>query len=410
MVINNKAIFSTLAILLGLSLCLSTAAENFAYFAVGILSVFLPNIRKNITDALKNKYVLMCIVFYCLYILRFLIGDTPLSAYTNRLSKFAFWFFVPLFYVGIKSTKSGKFIILGFVIGAVVDSIISDLTFLFKHPLGIGHTDGMSLWVVFHGHLIHNLFLAIASSIILHVLLNVKLTNKQKFLLVICYLICVTNVMFIVFGRSGQIILLFTNIAVVIIRFGWRGVLSSVLATCIIIPLLYFTSPAIRQGVEAYQRDQQTISTSGNLEGNSTGLRKEFHKISLELFKNKPVVGYGSGMFESVYDDYAQKNNYYSRTSNPHCDWLLIGVEQGFVGIFVFAMLFLCLFVETVKLKSHNKNILMVVLIGYLLGSLQNSFFTDNVTGVAFIVLVIGLLLADGSAEIDNYKDKKLPT
>jgi O-antigen ligase len=202
-------------------------------------------------------------------------------------------------------------------------------------------------------------------------------------------MICLVDILFIVNGRTGQIMVLIINAFLVLFRFKLRGTLLLLLAVIIIAPLLWI-SPIIQKGLYNYRHDISQYEQGNHW--TSYGARKEFHKQSIKLIKDKPILGYGTGSFGKVYK--AQNEMRHEPiTSNPHRDILWIGVELGVVGIclfiyMLFSFIFACLKLDNLYYKCMG----LSLIIGYIVASTENSFFIDNVTGMAFIFIILAIL------------------
>jgi O-antigen ligase len=196
--------------------------------------------------------------------------------------------------------------------------------------------------------------------------------------------------MFVVNGRTGQLMLLVMSGFIFVYRFKLKGILILAGASIIIAPLLYF-SPMVQKGIKDYRSDNQKYANGDTL--TSVGLRYEFHQKSIELIKRSPIIGYGTGSFTSTYKNYTNFSGARA-TTNPHCDWLWFGVETGALGIAVYTLFLIFTLINIRRLSKEYKCIGYTLLLGYLLAGIQNSFFIDNVTGVAYIVIMAAIIVA----------------
>jgi O-antigen ligase len=246
------------------------------------------------------------------------------------------------------------------------------------------------MWVVFHGHILHNAFLAVAAAFCLWGVLDTRLSKQTRIWFFIAYLLCFIDILFIVNGRTGQLMLLAMSAFLFIYRFRLKGAMIIVALSIIITPLLYF-SPMVQKGIKDYRSDSQKYENGDSM--TSVGLRYEFHQKSTELIKLSPIFGTGTGSFKTVYQKYTGFTGIRA-TTNPHCDWLWIGVETGGLGLVAYALFLLLIIFNLYKLSTYYKCMGFTILLGYLLAGLQNSFFIDNVTGMTFIVIMTAIIVA----------------
>lgn len=378
----------SLSFILGVAICTSTSILSISYTLIAIVVLFRAEFFKHFKTTISNSYVVSGLLFYLVFLLAVLWTKAPIHDTWKMLVRIIEYLLLPLFYMAFQTNSSAKLLLRGFLIGAILSAMLSILSFLFKHHILYGTTDNM--WVVFHGHILHNAFLAIASSFFLRDILDKEVTSKQKIFVIFCYLICFIDVIFIVNGRTGQLMLLAMSIFTIIYQLRFKGIIFLFLLSVIIGPLLYF-SPIVRKGIADYNSDTKKYEQGNSV--TSVGLRYEFHEKSKELIKQSPIIGYGTGSFRSVYQTYTNFTGVRA-TTNPHCDWLWIGVETGILGITIFSLFLLCTLLKIRDLIASHRCIGLTLILGYLLSSLQNSFFIDNVTGMAFIFIITAILIA----------------
>lgn len=384
--------------LLGLSLCTSTALMSTSYAAVAALALFRGNFLYHFKLALKNKYVVGGLLVYLVFLIAMLWTNATWHDSSKMLLRLIAYLLLPLFVMSFSVNNSAKLLIRGFLIGAIIICILSILSAIFNHHILFGIYD--HTWVIFHGHILHNAFLAVAASFYLLAIMDSGLNQKTRIWYLIAYILCFIDIMFVVNGRTGQLMLLAMSGFIFVYRFKLKGILILVGASVIIAPLLYF-SPMVQKGIKDYQSDNQKYAHGDTL--TSVGLRYEFHQKSIELIKRSPIIGYGTGSFTSTYKNYTNFSGARA-TTNPHCDWLWFGVETGALGIAVYTLFLILTLINIRRLSKGYKCIGYTLLLGYLLAGIQNSFFIDNVTGVAYIVIMAAIMVAGSK---DNFPSVK---
>ncbi|MCD4712202.1 MAG: O-antigen ligase family protein [Clostridiales bacterium] len=98
--------------------------------------------------------------------------------------------------------------------------------------------------------------------------------------------------------------------------------------------IFMYGSILIRENVFVDKSLLESITRSNSFVTSSLKGRLEFWRVAVELFKNKPLTGYGNGTyFSSYYIEYGT-NEWYSRFTHNH--YLQIASELGLVGIILF--------------------------------------------------------------------------
>ncbi|MBN3734798.1 O-antigen ligase family protein [Burkholderia sp. Tr-20390] len=210
------------------------------------------------------------------------------------------------------------------------------------------------------------------------------------------------NVFVMLQGRTGQVIALLL-ILVVAIRFVLllrkQSALRAWLAACVLAlagVALVVAVGTMRNGrlaevtseVQQYhQRDAVT----------SSGLRLEWYKKGIELYRQRPVIGYGAGGLQVEFEKLAAGKTAAEGqlTSNPHNEYLLMAVQLGTLGLLLFINLIVQIARGSRTLDPRSRHLLLGWLAIFAIGSLANSLLLDFAEG-HLIVLLAGILLGCG--------------
>ncbi|MBR8035192.1 O-antigen ligase family protein [Burkholderia vietnamiensis] len=134
-----------------------------------------------------------------------------------------------------------------------------------------------------------------------------------------------------------------------------------------------------------------------------TGLRLEWYKKGLELYRMRPVIGYGAGGLEFEFQKLAAGKTAAEGqlTSNPHNEYLLMAVQLGTIGVLLFVNLIVQIARGSRGLDPRSKHLLLAWLAIFTIGSLANSLLLDFAEG-HLLVLLAGILLGCGAACSDT--------
>ena len=375
--------------ILGVSICVSTSGMSISYVVLTVLVLFRSNFIQLFKQTFQSKYVQASVLFYLVFVLAVCWTSAPIHSSGAMLTRIIGYILAPLLLLAFQTNNSGKIMLNGFILGALLTIILSTLSCIFNHHILYGIRDGT--WVVFHGHILHNAFMSIAAAFLLLKAFDQSLDKKIRIYYLAGYVLCLINIIFVVYGRTGQVMFLGMSAFVLLYQFRLKGLLALVGVSIIALPLLYF-SPMVQKGITNYQSDVSKYE-SGDAK-TSMGGRFVFHKVSVAMIKAKPIIGYGTGSFTNEYLSYAQARGIKEITVNPHRDIYWIWVETGILGIAAFTLLIIFAIMDVSKLPFLYRGAGFSLILGYLLASAQNSFFIDNVTGMAFGFILLALIAA----------------
>lgn len=250
--------------------------------------------------------------------------------------------------------------------------------------------------VVFRLHITHNLFMALAALLFGVFAVEAGLSGRRFFAAAwaIACVLALINVVLMVQGRTGYVVLAAFIALVFGMRAGWKGIAVGCLAVCLSAFVIYELSDSTRQRVNlALTALSQWQPDKPVTDGNSIGHRMEFFTNSLALIDKRPLLGSGLGSFPSEYKQYVQGTGR-DFTDNPHNDALLLAVQAGIPSV----LLFLYLLIRLGLGAKHNPSLRIRVLAPALalwmgVGGIFNALLIDHAESLLFAVL-LGLIAA----------------
>lgn len=216
-----------------------------------------------------------------------------------------------------------------------------------------------------------------------------KFQNKWvKGIILFAMLITLVNVLFIMTGRTGYIVLLlFIFMATYFILPPRLRIFSIVLP--IILGLTLIMLPTRFQS-----RVNNVISDIKNYQPNKTeygqGTRVDYWYNSLLSFSEKPIMGHGVGSWKENYKH--QGGIEKDPPSNPHQQYLLWAVESGIVGFFMILGFLISLIKDAHNLPKNERQALITIsAIAAMTGLFNCPFFGVGI-GEFFLVIFASLL------------------
>jgi O-antigen ligase len=198
-------------------------------------------------------------------------------------------------------------------------------------------------------------------------------------------------------GRSGYLafIVMTVYLGCLLFREKQYKILSLVL---LFSSTLLLTSPLVRDRIELGIKEMHHVD-SATIESSSMGLRMTVWKNTIELIKDRPLLGFGTGGFEEAYSKKINDNPEWEKhlMHDPHNQFLKIWAEIGMLGLMVFlGMLASSLFQKSSMMYFHLG---IGVLFAWCATSLFSSHFSTFTEG-RFIYIWLGIMLASESNKI----------
>jgi O-antigen ligase len=258
----------------------------------------------------------------------------------------------------------------------------------------VPHEEAGSGYIVFKSRITHNVFMAFTVFLALERALR---DRPRRWLWTGVALLAAANVLFLVTGRTGQVILPFLLMLFVGRTWGWRVLLGATTggAVCVALAL---TVPSLREelGQQRILQIHQEVREHqpGGTVQTSSGLRMEFYRGALALIGERPVFGWGTGSFGSAYRDYAERIGLANRdAAHPHSEYLLVAQQLGLVGLAVLLLMGGLQWRAARRIDPADAGAMQALLLAIGIGSLFNSFLLDSAEG-KFFCLLAGVYLS----------------
>lgn len=209
----------------------------------------------------------------------------------------------------------------------------------------------------------------------------------------------IANVLFVMPGRTGYMIL----IALVTASVFWAAPkkirwVSLIVAPVLLVTAAWFASPNTRSGLERAANETRNFAYQPETHSSSGWRLNAWHR-SLEAIALRPLIGYGVGSFvpavKSVEKGDAASIFGTNLSSNPHQEFLLWGVELGITGVFLFVGLLWYFFRWAQSFSIAAGQAVTSVLLAITVACLFNSALFDDLIG-DFLCFALGISLAYG--------------
>ena len=227
-----------------------------------------------------------------------------------------------------------------------------------------------------------------------------------RWLLYLVAVLAMVNVLFVLQGRTGQVVAIAymaVFVAIQLVKSGHQDRRMRLIATVV--------SVAVCMGLVTYAftaKHSRLAETGQEIkdfevynQNTSMGVRLEFYQRSLELIRQRPIFGYGVGSVLTEFEKLAQNSTggRAAMASNPHNEFFLMGVQLGLVGIALFAWFLVAIARECRRVDKLAGMVVGGYLLAFVLGCFANSLLLNFTEGNLFILLT-GILIFGGQSRV----------
>ena len=377
------------AIALGISIPISVALDNVLLVVVLAGWLLAGNFRETLRAVERSRTVLAAIVLYGLLLAGTLYGERDPGDALWVLVKYLNLLFIPLFAVLLRAAPLRRLALQGFAASLGLVLLLSYLVAAGVLFPGWMVQDDAANPVVFKRYLTHGILLAFAAFLFAELALAAS-TPRQRALWAVAALLAAANVMLMVQGRTGHLVLV---VLALYLGYGWRrwrGLAIAAAAAALTVAALTHIPGTFqeRYGLTAGDRASSKASKGAQV---SNQQRLDFYRASLAIMQEHPILGVGTGGFTRAYADKTRGTDAY-QTRNPHNEYLHMAVQLGLVGLAALLYLFWQHWRESARLASPLEcHLARGLVLAIAAGCLFNSLLLDHTEGLLYTWLT-GLL------------------
>lgn len=215
----------------------------------------------------------------------------------------------------------------------------------------------------------------------------------KKYFLGFAICLFIFNIFFISGARTGYLALPLAVVFAMGSLYSYKKFPIIIVIASILLVGLVLSSNTLQQRIDEGVKEFNSYDTSPHI--SSIGVRVIFAKNTLELIKRKPLLGYGTSSFESVYGQYVAAHYQGWRaltTTDPHNIYLYVCLENGIIGLIIFlSYIFIALW-QGLQQAFYGK-MAASFLMAITVASLFNSYFKTFPEG-HLLAFFIGILLS----------------
>ena len=202
----------------------------------------------------------------------------------------------------------------------------------------------------------HNVILALATTLSFYVLIEKK--SKYTNLLLIFIVVYAISI-YTERGRAGQIIF---NVSAVFYIIYYNG--RNIFRLFALLLLLFSFQFVIYNSTNVYKSRFDAVSSviqnNGDRGvGKSEDIRYVFVKESLSRILEKPLFGYGTGSFGTIFENEVKNEHYFDKHTTPHNQYLYVWFELGILGLVLLLSIFYHQLKELFRKKDGIHRVLL---------------------------------------------------
>jgi len=371
-----------LAVILAFMIPISTTATHIVLSAIVLLWFFSGNLSHKTQIIIQHPVSSPIFVLFSIFIVGAFYTIAPKEDCVGMFSKMSKILYLPFLIPFYKKEKWRYRAIQAFIAAMLLTLLLSFLKVYAGLPINSRH----SLECVFKNHIDTSLMMSAATFFIAHytVLHPNRWIKNVGFILIALltfYIFCINH------GRAGYIIFTSLWILFLVQRFSLKSILGGVGILSLILGTVSLNAKEFKHRIDMISEDLEHYQIEDKKTETSIGARMNFIKYSLELSKEHPWVGRGTGSFKSAYATLAKARGTLP-TTNPHNEYLNMLVQWGIVGLSALLALFWRIFKTSLSLPCPERYWAQGVLIAIMIASCSNTSIMDVTSGHFFVTLI----------------------
>ena len=284
-----------------------------------------------------NPVALSALVLFAFLLLGTLWGEGSLDDRVLYMKKYGELLFIPLLMTVGFTSEDRRRALWGFALGLVLTLALSYVLWLgWLTPGGLIKGEPSNPFV-FKRHITHNILMGFGALLFATFAWTSK-DVRWRWGWSLLALAAGMNVLLMVQGRTGYLILAALTMLLLHVVWGWRGIAAALVLVSGAFAGAYAVSSSF------HDRLDLAVNSTRNWNPNVSAKdpiseRLEFYQNTLEIIKEHPVTGVGTGGFGQAYAEHVAPKGL-KPTRNPHNQYLLVMVQVGVVGLLLLCWLF----------------------------------------------------------------------
>ena len=374
-----------LIVALGFTLPISIAANNILLVLILLLWVLSGNFKEKWQKINNNEGAIAIMVFFAFHFLALMYSNDPETGFKEIISREKLLLFMPILISVIRQEYIKK--AFNAFLYAIMASELLSYGMYFNLINIPWHNYSIEPYPTpFVSHLSYSPMVAFAVLLLIHRTIHGHIEKWKKYLYIF-FIVTMSLNIFISGGRAGQVgfVVIFLFYVTYQFRKEFKKMTALLGVSIVAIMLVFFINKPF------HDRMMLAYHNVANFKANphtSVGLRINFTLNSWELFKESPLLGFGTGAFKKEYERINRKLTPKVRaTSQPHNFYMLTLVQFGLVGLALLLYIFYSLFKIARKTEDSYRGVRYSFLVLYLTIMLSDSYLLGHYTTLFFVYI-----------------------
>jgi O-antigen ligase len=378
---DNNQVRLLFIFLVGLSIPTLTIFSHLFIFILILLIIFDKSRYHRYFDILKpHAVVWIAILLFILLSLGISYSSAPLSEATHIWLKYKKLLFIPFFILLFRTDKERWFGIYGFLTAMGITLLLSYIMHFTGIKIGAGSIENT---YIFKSHITQGIFISLAAYFFM---VHAWQFKSWRWLCIILAGLAIYHVLFMLYGRTGYVLIVGLICLFIYQIASWRGLLLGLIPLLFAGTMVFMTSDVIQQRIghipEEFQQHQQGDGVT------SVGLRTEYLQHGITLALQSPWIGHGTGSVGHDYWQFIKPEQKDKHTVNLHNEYLMMLVQLGIIGLSVFVYLLYMLWRDSYYLEHSYIFMAQGVVLTMILGCMLNSSWFDMTEGYLFAYFI----------------------
>jgi O-antigen ligase len=427
---HTKFVFLSLAFLTPLSVNIEEFTEGVGlfiptepfFFGFMLLAILFELRKRTFSKQLLNHPIVIAAGFYLLIIfISSITSSHPLVSFKFLLVKL--WFFIPMLILApvyFQDKKNIYWFIFLFVLGTVIASIYS----LIHHSTyNFGEKEGH--WVMYPFFKDHTIYGAIIALVLPWSvgLFFLKKTNSLEKVGLILVVTIVLVALFFSYTRAAWLSVIGALFIWLLIYFRIKlSYLITIGVLCLSFLFLFWDQiqMELERNDEVHTTEEfgTRLQSAANVSTDASNLERiNRWACAIEMFKERPFLGYGPGTYQFEYAQFQEPENLtiistnFGDMGNAHSEYLGALSETGLIGLLSFLALIIIVFYTGITLfykyagKRTEQAILLTSILGlstYFIHAFLNNYLDTDKAAVPILgICAIFIALENKLKEVD---------
>ena len=347
-----------LFVLLGVFIPTSIAITNLIICLLALCWILEGNFKAKFDIIRSSKWMLAVLALIGFYGLGMLWGDQHLNSgwQFQRLALLLVFPVLMTMNLEQETIKRAIFAFLGtaFISGLAAIAINSNIILPLGDYLSFINTSWRNSAFITYNY--HNVILALATTLSFYLLIERK--SKYTYLLLLFIIVYAISI-FTERGRAGQVIF---NLSAVfyIIYYNRRNLLRLFAFLFLLFSFQYLVYESTTVYKSRFDAVSNVIQNNGDRgEGRTDDIRYVFIKESLSRILEKPIFGYGTGSFGTIFHEQVNSGHMFDTHTTPHNQYLYVWFELGILGLVLLLLIFYYQIKELFRKKDGSHRTLL---------------------------------------------------